>query len=338
MKYVTRILVTIMIFSFGAVGCSRGAEKEEDSETNFESTSIKETTTESDENGAEPQETEIILHGEELFTAFVEGSEKAKFRGTAEYGSYFLLSDFLTEGEFYNINEIIELAENYNQYMELKANVKPSKRLIDCGEDGTPELLCEIHFGAEFTLHMILKEIDDELVIIYNRDSWSRSDLKVMDNGTISSFGSSGATAHGGDFSYIDANGDYHFFYGYEDYGEPHDYYAYDNKGEYVCLDFSNLDTESLMISSYWIDQFPEKRGANYYILYEINDKYEVINSSELYQDSNPYKLVFNEAKIPVSTEKEVFERLKVKAEDIGYPLEEESIILKNLEEDEQEP
>ena len=61
---------------------------------------------------------------------------------------------------------------------------------------------------------MIIKDINGELTICFDQDAWSRCDVQVEADGTIKSSGSGGATVHSWDEAFVDANGEYHFYYG----------------------------------------------------------------------------------------------------------------------------
>lgn len=253
----------------------------------------------------------------QLYEDFLAGNAKAKFTGEADLGSYINLGNALTVGESYTLDEIIGNCEKGDEIEAFTFTGKQNS-YIDCGQDGNKELLVELEYGAEFTLKMIVKDMGGELDIIYSRDQWSRSDLEINDDGTIESSGSGGATIHGFDQAYIDADGKYHFYYGSEDYGMPYSYYAVKD-GEYVVLDFEGLDTDHFMITSYWTSDAENK--DYYYTLVELDDNYEVVENADLYSESNPFRQKFDQAGIPVYTAEEVNRILDDRAAQIGYPI-----------------
>ena len=100
------------------------------------------------------------------------------------------------------------------QYLEDTGYLGSDVSYIDCGLDGSIEMIVYINLETEFIPTMVIKNVDGNLKICYAYDSWSRSNTEVYYNGVVSSYGSSGADLHGGYTGFIDAAGDYHFWYG----------------------------------------------------------------------------------------------------------------------------
>lgn len=158
-------------------------------------------------------EVTLDAESEKLYDGFLSGSEKAVFSAAADKGQYVCLSEFLTDGEAYTHDEIAAKATEEGRYGEGWEYRGCSGSYIDCGLDGTPELIVWLDFDSEFRPVMVLKNIGGRLKICFAADSWGRCETEVKYNGVISSFGSGGATSHGGYEAYIDADGIYHFYY-----------------------------------------------------------------------------------------------------------------------------
>lgn len=253
-----------------------------------------------------------------LYEAFKLGKAKAKYRGTGDRTSYLETSSALEVGKSYTIDEIGNALERPDE--NLKYNSTVEYNTIDCGQDGVPELLVKISFGDEFSLIMIIKQIDDELVICYDQDSWSRSYVEVNSDGTIEGSGSGGATVHIVDYAYVDHNGDYKFYYGVEEtltlFG---DIYAYTTGPDYKLLSSDGLDVDHLGIRDYYFEGDFEKRN-HYYNYFVINDNYDDVTTEADYDDSNELKKRFTEAGIKTYTNDEIDKMLKDRAAEIGYP------------------
>jgi hypothetical protein len=260
----------------------------------------------------------------ELYESFMEGQTKVKYRGTGDMASYIELSAVLTPGESYTIFEIRDKAGIIDDFVQYKPQGDAEFSYIDCGSDGSKELLVKQAFAADdmyevFTLNMIIKDIDGELYICWDQDTWSRSDVTVNEDGTIEGGGSGGAALHYTDLSFVDANGDYHYFYGLESYMTPYgDYYSY-RDGDYTLVSLEGLDNEHLAIDAYYFDSDPEKRSD--YPTYSIlDDNYNDVTTDADYSDDNEVMKRFRDAGINIYTRDEINDILDKRAGEIGYP------------------
>ena len=191
----------------------------------------------------------------DLYQAFREGTAKAKYRGTGDRTSYLEISKVLEVGKAYSMDEIVKAIGTVDEYSEFKLTSDIVFSEIDCGEDGVRELLVEAPFNEEFRLYMILKEIDGELVICFSQDGWSRSYVEVEPDGRIISGGSAGAAVHVFDYGYVNAKGDYQYYYGCEEtttlYG---DFYAYTSGEDYKLISTEGLDADHLGVREYYFE------------------------------------------------------------------------------------
>ena len=120
------------------------------------------------------------------------------------------------------------------------------------------------------------------------------------------------------DYAYVDANGDYKFFYGCEEtltlYG---DYYLYD-KTDYQVLPVDGLDVDHIGIRDYYFEADYEQR-THYYEYFMISDNYEDVTTDADYEDSNPVKQKFSECGVKTYTHADIEALLNARAADIGY-------------------
>lgn len=318
-KFVVRLL-TMTMASTLLTGCGfsfsfkNGEDAADEASSEVEEEPQEEEEEETQEEEADTEE----LTGEELYEAFMNGEVKIKYTNLDVTGSADMLANYLEDGEEYNINEIIELAEE-KAIPTRTLDGEPTSRLIDCGEDGVKELLVKFQFGASSSLSMILKDVDGELKYCYSGEAWDRSELIIGDTGIISSAGSGGATVHGEDCAYVDAEGDYHFFYYVEDEGDPYSMYVRNEDGESVTVSFEGLETEFFMVTHYVVED--DQHNSHYYYTYNMLDEgYNIITTDEDFAESNPYMQKFTEAGITIYREDEIKEMLSQRAKEIGYP------------------
>ncbi|WP_026653020.1 hypothetical protein [Butyrivibrio proteoclasticus] len=320
-KFVVRLLAMTMASTLLS-GCGISYSiKNEDEEAATEESTEEEEEEKEEEAEEEPEEEEADtenLTGEELYDAFMNGDVKITYTNLDVNGSADMLADYLEDGEEYDINEIAKKAEEgYTPGRTLTED--PTSRLIDCGEDGVKELLVRFQFGDSTSLSMILKDVDGKLKYCYSGESWDRSELCISDTGVITSSGSGGATVHGSDYAYVDAEGDYHFFYYVEDEGMPYSMYVQNDAGEYVTINFDDLDTDYFMVTSYRIED--DQRNTQCYYTYNmLDDGYNIITTDEDFAESNPYMQKFTEAGITIYKKDAIVEKLSKRAEEIGYP------------------
>ena len=87
-----------------------------------------------------------------------------------------------------------------------------SYRYIDCGNDGTLELLLDVSFerlGEDAERYIIIKEISGKLYICYQEDSWYRSLVMISDKGQVDCQGSTSSTGYFYRRGFVDGQGNY---------------------------------------------------------------------------------------------------------------------------------
>ena len=320
--WITGIICALAV---SMAGCGESKTANTDSSLNEEpvvqeQSTAAETTADSEVKEEKTQETvestDTAAAAGDLYEAFKNGDAKVKYTGNGDRTSYLDTKSALKVGESYTISEIVSALEAVS---ENKASSDVKYTDIDCGEDGVKELLAEVQFGEEFTLYMIIKQIDDELVMCFDQDGWSRSYVTVNADGTIESGGSSGAAVHSVDYAFVDQNGDYKFYYGVEEtltlYG---DFYAYKNGTDYVTISTEGLDIDHLGVRDYYFDADYENR-SHYYSYFVIDDSFEDVTTDSDYDDSNELKKRFTEAGIETYTKAEMEQMVKDRASEIGY-------------------
>ncbi len=308
-KRIATAVVAGMLMTAILAGCGKSADNTQANNSLFEQ--VSESGSEQSEN-AQSQQTESESS---LYDDFKAGNAKAKYTGAGDRTSYLETSLCLEKGKSYTMDEIVSALEGSTEY---KKASDTTYTMIDCGSDGIPEMLTETFFDPEFTLYMIIKDIDGELVICFDQDAWSRSDLQVEADGKISSGGSAGAAVHIMDYAYVDAKGDYKFFYGCEETLTLYnDIYLYD-KTDYQVLPVDGLDVDHIGIRDYYFEADYEQR-THYYEYFMINDNYEDVTTDADYEDSNPVKQKFAECGVKTYTHADIEALLNARAVDIGY-------------------
>jgi len=330
-KILTLVLSMAMIGTILS-GCQKETPEESSAFENIDA-SDKAETSESDQSATtetQPSDNTSDVANEtpastgDLYEDFKTGAAKAKFTKSGDRGSYLVLSDILEDGQSYSLSEISDKLASSGDY-SFKINGDATYRSIDCGNDGNKELLVSQEYtagdmgGEIFTLFMILKDMGGELKICYDQDMWSRSDVTINDDGTIYGSGSGGAALHVYDFAYVDAAGDYHFYYGSEENITPFGDFYYNENGESKSISLEGLDTDHLIINTYYFEPDYEKR--NDYISYNmIDDNYNLVTKDEDYTDANEVYKRLTENGIKVYKNFELANLLHDRAVEIGYP------------------
>ncbi|MCR5829581.1 MAG: hypothetical protein K6F93_04425 [Lachnospiraceae bacterium] len=256
----------------------------------------------------------------DLYQEFIDGTGKAKYMGLGDKTSFLDTKVALEIGKSYSWDEISEALKSFDEFMEYKQDGEESYKLIDCGSDGVKELLVEALFATEYSLHMIVKEINGELQIIYTQDGWSRCGVSIGDNGEIFTGGSAGANVHVSDYAYIDADGNYKYFYGITEtltlFG---DFYAFKTDDDFVTFSTEGLDSEHTGIDDYVIEDENGVRN-HYYHYFMFDDDFNYVSSDADYTDDNEIGKRFKDAGIETYTTAQINEILADKANKLGVP------------------
>ncbi len=267
----------------------------------------------------------LVLDNEssKLYQAFLDGSEKATYDIEGDKGQYIEPSLVLSDGEKYTLDDITGNLTSADQYSEGWKVESVTDTYIDCGLDDDYEMVVSISFDTEFSFDMVIKNIDGSLKICYFGDSWSRCQTRICYNGMIYSYGSGGATSHGGYTGFINADGQYKLWY--EEWEEGYD--DYDGDGTFSVspyIDGSSVDlTFDIPDAAYIYSEeisFDEGDGYDYYYFYILDE-----DSNELPDNpddpDNPYEIVRTEcekAGITAISKKEHEEKLEERRQEIG--------------------
>ncbi len=305
-------------------------------ENNTDDTKKPETDTKADENNRDDNkddnsddttvvaptpdiDKEDAVRATDLYNAFEVNKEKALYRGTGDTTSYLDTSLALKVGEYYTIDDIVLALSDYGEGMGFVSQNPANFEIIDCGTDGIPELLATIDFEPEFTLYMIIKEIDGELVICYTGDGWSRNSITIHKDGTILSVGSGGANVVVASAECVNADGTYNYFYGVTETGSPtNEYYANTSKGDYKVINLDGIDLNNIFISGYYFtDDYNEREY--YYTLFEMDDNRNDITSESTFKKCEELIKRFEKEGIKINTNEEIQEMLDERAAKINY-------------------
>ncbi|MCR4649892.1 MAG: hypothetical protein K5776_12530 [Lachnospiraceae bacterium] len=255
----------------------------------------------------------------DLYNVFQINDQKALYRGMGDTTSYLETSVALKVGEYYTMDEIVLALSDYGEGMGFASQNPANYELIDCGNDGIPELLATIDFEPEFTLYMIIKEIDGELVICYTGDGWSRNSITIHQDGTILSVGSGGANVVVASAECVNADGTYNYFYGVTETGSPtNEYYANTSKGEYKVINLDGIDLNNIFISGYYFTS-DYNESEYYYTLFEMDDNRNDITSESTFKKCEELIKRFEKEGIKINTNEEIQEMLDERAAKINY-------------------
>ena len=256
-----------------------------------------------------------------LYEAFLSGEEKAVFSKDGDIAQYVEFSAFLEEVKSSSLDEIVEAMTAEGQYGERWEYKKCSDLYLDCALDGNIEMLVTLYFDDEFTPCMVIKNVDGGLKICFTGDSWSRCSTDVYYTGEVCSYGSGGATVHGGTYGFIDATGKYNFWYSdlEESFGDRDE----DNKLTYY-YDREEHEIEGADILFLESISFEENDDGHYdyYYFFLTDSDYNDIED-DLEDPENPYVvmrgILANERGLNVITSREADDMIAEKRRKIGF-------------------
>lgn len=185
---------------------------------------------------------------EGLYRDFLNNETEAIFNATVDKAVYF--DNTILNGNAYTLEELVKLYIDYFQ-MDGELDIEPTIEytLLDCGNDGTPELAIQLHANIknieDFSDLIVLKEKNDTLEAVYAKLGWGRNIFSINKYGYIARYGSGGAATTYYDKELIDADGEYHFLYSnvVNGWSGIEDYLTDDTKGhpkeDFVYLGFT---------------------------------------------------------------------------------------------------
>ncbi|SDB34949.1 lysozyme inhibitor LprI family protein [Butyrivibrio sp. INlla16] len=265
---------------------------------------------ENSDNSQDADNTADEKNGEsDLYDAFLVGDSTLSFDyymnnvfQDSEYRSYVddIISYVPTDRE-YTLSELRNTLQgilNNDAYYFAGGDIETMEyAFIDCGADDVREMALKmvgpfVEPGSELTL--VIKELEGKLQVIYAFASWSRSQTDIYEYGIISGGGSNGASNHGWDEAYINADGKYQFGY-YEE--QEMDFEMFANYKDHANFDLSDIEG-SMTIYNLQLEEWSKDKKIEQYYSFEVydNETYETMNIPNLYTDSK-YKDVVDSFK-----------------------------------------
>ena len=220
---------------------------------------------------------------EKLYQSFIDGTEPAQYDADGDIAQYICLSEALENGKSYTLKEIKEKLAAEGQYGEGWEYEIQSEGYIDLGLDESYELCMDIG-AAEFSLTIVVKNIDGELKLCFAGDSWSRNETVVKYSGYVESYGSGGANYHGGETGYIDAEGKYHFWYRSSEEG-----IIPDDEGKLTYNDQLIGENIGMYLETFSFDKSYEGKEYQYVYIVDAEGREDV--EVDLTQPGNAYEM-----------------------------------------------
>ncbi len=259
--------------------------------------------------------TEIQLddESEKLYSDFMEGNVAAEYSQDGDTTGLFDLSGALEEGKNYTLYEIIDkvndgLSDSYEWYYDNCI----SEKYIDLGLDGSYELKTDIG-AAEFTLTLIVKNVDNKLKICFAGESVGHSYTDVMYTGEVYMYSYSDYDSESAEHGYIDKDGNYIFWYYYSIDG-----YNIHSDEDLVYNDCYIGSGIGMIKQEYFIDKALSDSYCNIRIK-DIDNNYLAendINAKDAYNSMT--KILKEEGKLVV-TEEEIKKVLEEQRVAIGF-------------------
>ena len=159
--------------------------------------------------------TEIV--GDGLYERFLRNEVKVKIGKEKNLGNEWYFNFRASQGQEFTLEELVNtIIKWYTDYSGVQITLeKIEYSFLDCGNDGSRELAIRIKTPSndDWTESIIIKEKDGKLETIYSDVGWSRSRICINEYGYIYGDGSGGASSHGFDKAFLDADGKYHYIY-----------------------------------------------------------------------------------------------------------------------------
>ncbi len=160
-------------------------------------------------------EIQLDSESESLYEGFLYGDIEAEYVSDGDISRALCLAEVLTDGESYTLTEIEEkLCDGCEYATDWIYENNIVEEYIDLGLDGTYELKTDIG-AAAFNLTLVVKNIDGHLKICLAGDSWEKSYTEVLYSGEVSIYTVESYLKHRRETGFVDANGEYHFWYIY---------------------------------------------------------------------------------------------------------------------------
>lgn len=241
-KYLIPLILVVLLLTACAKGTANPDSSNLQSQASDKNEANSETSTDEnaslDNSGNEASEDnskEKQLSSKEMYMDFLEGNcpvyvDKIEIPERQTYKDGTTIPSF-KKNTPYNLEEFISV--NFNLQREDYSVMYVSEieyALIDCGNDGEPELALRLVYATEsldnLEFQYIIKNIDNKLQLCCDIQTFYRaSEFIANDYGLIVRYGSNSAYSYSSSYSYINADGDYIFLYSAEtEYGLGADY------------------------------------------------------------------------------------------------------------------
>ncbi|MCR4743955.1 MAG: hypothetical protein K5894_01850 [Lachnospiraceae bacterium] len=286
-------------------------------------------------NPQEEKQTEEDSASEYLYEDFLNNKTTVHIKTEEGFGNFSSLSE--VEDQNLTLDELVNTIIEEHKYGGDDTDVKLDRieyAYMDCGNDGNRELALTVYmlmYMEPPEQHLIIKDMDGTLQIIYSDEAWSRYSIHMNEYGYIFGDGTTGAAYNHFDKSYIDADGKWHFLYSDystvdispEGYVRDLEFNGGDHElpedmqldGEYCFLDFDfNNDPFDDSKHCYTYAKIPDidseadwQNGNRSYFYTDL------VYDDSIYQDTHPLKQFFENEGLHIYTLKEIEEMIAEK-------------------------
>ncbi len=198
MKKKLAMAFMMAVLAVSLTACQKGQEQTEEIEViDFE----------------EVTETTDVMSTKQRYESFLKGEGKLYFNQYMPSG-YEAIQFEKTKG--YTLSELLAVLKG--KYTDVDIDMEIDYAYLDCGNDGVEELAIRFNGisveGPEISTQVyVIKDIEEKLECCYYYETWSRSHTDINCYGYVTSSGSNGASNHGYDAGYIDADGKWNFIH-----------------------------------------------------------------------------------------------------------------------------
>lgn len=231
--------------------------------------------------------------------------------------------DLFESGGAYTFDEMRAIMTERFQKGNSKADVNFEKAYIDCGCDGVSELAIYVSDTGSCDApinEFIIKYLEGALQVCYITESYYRNtEMLANTGGLISIYGAASAWEHVFANAVIDANGDYHFLWADDatyDFGHIEGYIPVSQ----AAYEHAEELPENIILHAYsFASTYAASEDPDFYSLVMYDpETFEVIDSSELYEDGSLCHRIFDEAGAELVTPEEAARRIAAREAGFG--------------------
>ncbi len=317
MKKTIVMTLILTVLAAGLTACQNAQEQKKETEV----IDFEELTSKMEESKLEISELKALaekadgVSTKQRYKNFLEGEGQLYFNQYMPNG-YEAIKFETTKG--YTMFELLTILEE--KYTDVDIDMEIDYAYLDCGNDGVEELAIRFNGisneGPEISTQVyVMKEIEGKLECCYYYETWSRSHTDINCYGYVTSFGSNGASNHGYDAGYIDADGKWNFIHYTEEEWNIDGLFCDGTLGKVPDIAAGKQYEGNIVVTTTRFEEI--LTDEDFYNMEKYYAFYVDGVESDVYSDS-VYKDIFDEAGVKLYQPKEIDAMIQEKEASLG--------------------